>query len=343
MMGLSEILALAIGLFLVYLLLSAITSYITEAISTLLGMRSKNLADAIQKLLEPSATQLNGIQRLREDWIARKEPNKGEVTGKPDNLPTHLTKLNMNALKAFYEHPIILSLSKPNKQPSYISVKDFSITLLDLLMGSPQNRPSAPDQYLAELRKNINCLNVNLRRSLLPLIDYAEMTEPDHDKRLAQVRQNIENWYMTTIERAGGWYKNRVQVISIIVGLLVAIVLNADTIGIAQSLWSNAAMSQGLIQAAQGYNQQNDAVNYQKILDDMNNVSFPLGWSPIKDRNGLLAVQYKNLSTPFGVLSKLMGLLITALAISVGSTIWFDILNRVINLRNTGVKPQSSP
>lgn len=341
MLGLSEILALAIGLFFVYLLLSAITSYITEAISTLLGLRSKNLADAIQKLLEPSTTQLNGIQRLKVDWTNRQGLNAVQAPGNQDLLPERFTKLNTNFLKAFYEHPIILSLSRPNRQPSYISVRDFSITLLDLLMEPHQSRPRTSEQYLSELKNNINCLNEDLRRSLLPLIEYAEMIEPDPDKRIAQARQNIENWYMTTMERAAGWYKNRVQLIGIVIGLLIAIILNADTIGIAQSLWTDSAMRQGLVQAAQGYNQQNDMVNYQKILDDISNVSFPLGWSSI-NRNGVLISPFQSLATPSGALSKIMGLLITALAISVGSTIWFDILNRVINLRSTGVKPQST-
>jgi hypothetical protein len=133
MLNLSGILALAIGLFFIYLLLSAITSYITEAISTVLRLRSKNLADAIQKLFEPTTQLLNGEQRLIESWTALDEPN----TDSQNNLPERFTKLNANFLKSFYEHPIILSLSKPKRYPSYISAQDFSITLLDLLMELP--------------------------------------------------------------------------------------------------------------------------------------------------------------------------------------------------------------
>ena len=341
-MGLSEILALAIGLFFIYLLLSAITSYVTEAISSLLGLRAKNQVDAIQKLLEPSTTRLNGVQRLKEGWTARQELNAIAGEGSQAVRPERFSRLNANFLKAFYEHPIILSLSRPNRQPSYISVRDFSITLLDLLMDSHQSQPRTSEQYLAELRNNVNCLNEDLRRSLLPLIEYAEVIEPDPDKRVVQVRQNIDNWYTTTMERTAGWYKNRVQLISIIVGLLVAIVLNADTIGIAQSLWSDVAVRQGLVQAAQEYNQQNDSINYQKILAEMSTISFPMGWSPLWESQGVLAHQYQDLINPFGALSKIVGLLITALAISVGSSIWFDILNRVVNLRGTGAKPQVS-
>jgi hypothetical protein len=38
--------------------------------------------------------------------------------------------------------------------------------------------------------------------------------------------------------------------------------------------------------------------------------------------------------------SKLLGLLITALAVSLGAPFWFDLLNKVMNIRGTGQKPE---
>jgi hypothetical protein len=38
--------------------------------------------------------------------------------------------------------------------------------------------------------------------------------------------------------------------------------------------------------------------------------------------------------------SKLLGLLITALAVSLGAPFWFDLLNKVMNIRGAGVKPE---
>jgi hypothetical protein len=387
MLGLSEILALTIALLFVYLVLSAITSQITESISTLFGLRSKNLADAIQMLFEPSAKRLNGYQRLNEG---------GSPVGKPKTkLPSHLEKikdnlikaffklltillpfktnanqpqkesefvgelkkknqnvlsniLEENPVKAFYQHPIIQSLSKPDQRPSYIAARDFSTTLLDLLMDSSQGQARTSKEYLIELKENIKKLknkdnkNHDLQRSLLPLIEYVELTEIAPEKRIALLNQKIDEWYTTTMERSRGWYKKRVQIIGIIVGFLVALVLNADTINIVQSLWTDTAMRQAMLQVAQEYNGPNDTDNYQKILNDLSVVKFPLGWSPLRN-DGKLTDQYRSLLTPPGIISKMIGLIITALAISVGSNIWFDIFNRVINLRNTGDKPQNSP
>jgi hypothetical protein len=36
---------------------------------------------------------------------------------------------------------------------------------------------------------------------------------------------------------------------------------------------------------------------------------------------------------------KILGLLVTVLAISLGAPFWFDLLNRLVNLRSTGKPP----
>ena len=41
-----------------------------------------------------------------------------------------------------------------------------------------------------------------------------------------------------------------------------------------------------------------------------------------------------------GILSKLLGLLFTAAAVSLGAPFWFDFLGRIVNLRLTGQPPQ---
>jgi hypothetical protein len=41
-------------------------------------------------------------------------------------------------------------------------------------------------------------------------------------------------------------------------------------------------------------------------------------------------------------ISKIIGILITTFAVSLGSPFWFDVLNRVVNLRTTGAKPPKS-
>jgi hypothetical protein len=43
------------------------------------------------------------------------------------------------------------------------------------------------------------------------------------------------------------------------------------------------------------------------------------------------------------VLVKVLGLLLTACAASLGAPFWFDVLNRVISIRAAGKAPEESP
>src|SRR5437867_3218161 len=52
-----------------------------------------------------------------------------------------------------------------------------------------------------------------------------------------RLRQRVERWYDDAMERVSGWYKRRVQVALALIGLVVAITLNADTLQIVRTLW----------------------------------------------------------------------------------------------------------
>ena len=60
--------------------------------------------------------------------------------------------------------------------------------------------------------------------------------------------------------------------------------------------------------------------------------AIPLGWKGTTNVPITFAV----------VLSKISGLLTTILAIFMGAPFWFDILNKIANMRSTGRKPASS-
>ena len=53
-------------------------------------------------------------------------------------------------------------------------------------------------------------------------------------------------------------------------------------------------------------------------------------------------LNFKELNGFFAILSKILGLAVTILAVMLGAPFWFDLLNKVTNLRGTGGKPASS-
>jgi hypothetical protein len=125
--------------------------------------------------------------------------------------------------------------------------------------------------------------------------------------------------------------------------LFVAVFFNADTIGISQSLWRDAALRSTTAQAALSVIEKGDQDQIQETLEDLSALSLPIGWvNKMADHDPVTPANPREIPSTGGeIILKSMGLLITGLAISQGSSIWFDILNRVVNMRSTGVKPQS--
>ncbi len=166
-----------------------------------------------------------------------------------------------------------------------------------------------------------------------------------------KARKNIEDWYDSGMDRVSGWYKRHVQKITLTVAILAAIAVNADTINIATRLSYDATMRQSLVAAAQEYakapsatqsasiqtvalqtqdcqNMDTPECRVKRNLEEIQKPGLPIGWQ----RDALPG-------SLFDWLSKILGLALTAFAVSLGAPFWFDMLNKIMVVRST-VKPQ---
>jgi len=161
-------------------------------------------------------------------------------------------------------------------------------------------------------------------RSLMLLIDASA-----HD--LVRVRQSIEGWYNSTMDRVSGWYKRRTQVILFCVGLIITGALNVDTVAIANRLASDPSLRSSLVATAQEY-AKGDASKtilggqVQQNIDRLESLGVPIGWKSFPQRG-------------YGWFLKIAGILASALAATLGAPFWFDILNRFVVIRST-IKPR---
>jgi len=209
--------------------------------------------------------------------------------------------------RALYAHPLISTrtdLTDPHAPqhpgPSYIEPANFAIALIDAIRGGGAALDSAiaavPDP---QLRRTLNTL-------------YAQ-TGGD----VQRFQAALGGWFDSTMARLSGAYKRRQLLVSFLLALLLAILLNIDSIHLFQTLWRQPALAAaiGAVPAAL------DA----KLVNDL--ATLPIGWTsfpPVLD--GAFALQ-------------VTGWLITASTTLFGAPFWFDILQRAINLRSTGAKP----
>jgi hypothetical protein len=238
-----------------------------------------------------------------------------------------------------YAHPIIAGLSQVRRRwygfgkmrlPSYIPPRAFSMALLDTIAPVDANGTLT----LAGLRAKALKLPPAIGRPLLLFID-------DAVGDLAGMRTNLERWYEDAMVRVSGLYKRKTQRALLVIALVVALATNADTIRIVRELATNEALRKAVVTDAEAYVSRDStgqivpASQYERIrqtVDTLQGLGIPIGWS---------SRPWSSLDRP--TLSNVAGILLTALALSLGAPFWFDFLNKFVNIRSAGRAPEEKP
>ena len=220
-------------------------------------------------------------------------------------------------VKQIYNNPLIKGLSqnaasnKPRK-PSYIPADLFAAAVMgSKLVQSYKNNPDAVDSHVPEA---------------LALI--IQRANNDTAKELA----GIEKWFNDAMERVSGWYKRRVQLIIFFLGLVIVVGLNVDTISLITNISNDTVLRSTIVAAAQGPAATQPNANLPTLVNDIKQIQPVIGWS-----SSTLPGDF------WGWVLKIVGLLATTFAISLGAPFWFDVLNKFISFRASGPPPQPSP
>ncbi|MBI1744103.1 hypothetical protein HYR54_13700 [Candidatus Acetothermia bacterium] len=248
------------------------------------------------------------------EWIAQ------ATNTRADMLEEGIRRLLLDPSYAekFFAHPLIKGLATHGKQPDWITPRTFALAVLD--MAAPGFLAPDKDKSSQKILPDDN-----LGKVLSPLISHAQ-----GDFNLAV--KNLENWFNEAMEHVTQWYKQRVRVILFLLAMGATVFLNADTIAMVQSLWSNEALRTSVVAAAEEYVKQNPNANGQTALDEIENrvqgLHLPLGWLAPSGQ-----LEFPN--DPVRWFAKIIGLLFTAFAASMGAPFWFDVLNKLFGLRSS--------
>jgi hypothetical protein len=190
--------------------------------------------------------------------------------------------------------------------PSYIDPQHFAIALIDHLQQVPGN--------VAQLRASIDSLpDEQIRRLLQGMLARAGK-DADH------LRNQVADWFDHSMDRVSGLYKRNTQLATFVAALLLSLALKVDAIHLAQQLWQQHAELSYLDVSALKSQQAQIANGIDTLM------RLPIGWT-----------------SPSGILAELPGaipgILITASAAVFGAPFWFDLLQRLVQLRSSGPKP----
>lgn len=231
-----------------------------------------------------------------------------------------------------FAHPLITGTAPEGEKPSYISSRMFAAALFDVVAPADGEQP----RTMQSLRAGVaNVPDTKLRATLLNFIDSAA---GDMDA----ARLKVEHWFDDTMARVSGWYKRTAQKIIFVAGLVLCIAVNADTILIVRELWSDQALRSATVAEAQKRVQSaipaDSDAQKAALVESLQEIrSFdapPIGWSRVKGE----ARAWPN-DLGEGAL-KVLGILLSSFAIVMGAPFWFDMLNKLINLRSSGDPPK---
>jgi hypothetical protein len=179
-----------------------------------------------------------------------------------------------------------------------------------------------------------------LHQSLNSLVNQASAEITGTEIRLSKTKENIEKWFNDTMDRASGWYKRQTIIAMFIIGLVLSISFNLDSIQIADALWRQPTLRAALIaqsekitlpqsQVSTLQEQEDSLKQFQGTIYQLAKINVPLGWPiPVLNLNQAIL--------------KALGWIITAAAAAQGAPFWFDLIMKLTNLRLAGKKPSTS-
>ncbi len=251
---LNAVIEIAIGLIVLYSLLSLVCSKINELVATFLHLRAKNLRKAIRHLVgDTYATKVYEHPFIISLYRGDAKPAKG--------------------LRKAYQ-PLFLAPG-----PSYLPADKFVIALLDNtcktavtadppLPPDPSDRlqyalaaqpadddssatgsqpgPEAPSPTPADVKAQIaaqldQVTDPELKKALKTLWRAAS-------ENVVTFRAGVEEWFNHTMDRATGWYKRTAQIMALGLGLTLAVAMNVDTIHVTQRLWSDGPLRSAVLE-----------------------------------------------------------------------------------------------
>jgi hypothetical protein len=259
-----------------------------------------------------------------------------------------------------FKHPLIQSLGKDDRWPSYIPSGIFAKTLTDMMRPAPGNEharaaPEAPKALQASFR----ALKTPEEPKRTVAGERAHEAAPAEADVLPS-EQSLAEWFDRAMERVSGTYKRRTRGIILLLSAIITVVLNANSLTLVSNLWQSPSLRAVLVEQARSRIAQGPPLQTVEYTDPTNpRPTAPIAQDSSKSRNGLTDDETALLGQLFGwrsfwdgydsargslavagwVLATLVGWAITALAVSLGAPFWFDTLNRFMKLRATGDVP----
>lgn len=305
-MNLDAILEVAIGLVVVWFIISVAASQFQEFFADLFKVRSNFLRKRIEEMLggEVLVNRLYShtlINSLGTPWFFMSKREPADI---PKEIFVQAFVETFGEADEAEASVPATDIPVPAKVPS----KPVSSTQHSPLQKLQEEHPGSKPAELN--RPATEHLSASIAKTMFSKKDANGKTDT----------KRIEIWFDAKMKEASAVYQRQAAIISFFFGLVLAIILNVDTVHIANQLWKDPTLRQSLVAEASKITPQNMPTPVDTVAK-INSLAIPIGWNSVSG----------------SLLSRIIGWLLTGLAAAQGGPFWFDILRKLV-----GAKSQSS-
>jgi len=163
----------------------------------------------------------------------------------------------------------------------------------------------------------------------------------DVGEDLLRFKAGLESWFDETMKSLENQYKKWATTWLFFAGLALAVAVNASAVNVVQELWNDQATRAAVVAAAEasvnapGEDSTKDGgesliESIAEQTDELQQLGLPVGWSKATPAPT---------ADPLWWLTHVLGWLLTGALLMLGAPFWFDLLGRLVSLRNAGKAP----
>lgn len=353
-----------------------------------------DFTDIVRDFKNSEATLLTCIDRLSEslESYIKSLPVSGEEVS---HYPLFSNRVRSFKLSLFGEKSERAILSG-GLQPTLMEMVDLLDSASRVHQEIQTSFTAHDSAVYQQIKQNVDRIPASVKNSFAALARRAYIRKKQTENNINQLQEELALWFDRSMNRAAGVYKRNAKGVAILLGILIAIMANADMFHIFDRLSSDENLRQIITARAsqitpnsgrppitsENLNQELKRIKEQtdQVLQD---VTLPLSWNPSNltqqfrcdvghqlPPNPSIAsvasgewsefmqqcfpdqppttdpfmpqkVAQAAIDHPLATLRIILGWLLSGIAIAMGAPFWFDLLSKVMNVRNTGSKPAS--
>ena len=141
------------------------------------------------------------------------------------------------------------------------------------------------------------------------------------------LRTRANDYFSGILNQAAATFKSNARSIVIIFSMILVFALGTDTIQIVRDLWNNAELRSIAATEATMAAQNGNPLTVDDIVKSLSETSMRIGWWQIGDTFPAQGAGFSVWTIFIGL--KFLGLSMTALAVSQGSSFWYDLLKKL--------------